>query len=70
MIKLYPNKKYSILYAKGKVHSYGDTIEFETLDTIPEAKHLIQVRDISTGEIIDLTDLLAHPWLDIHEIRN
>ena len=70
MIQLQPNRKYSILYSKGKTYSYGTTLYFETLDEIPEAKHLIQVRDLATGEIVDLTDFLAHPWLEIKEIHS
>ena len=67
MIQLYPNKKYSIHYGDGRSYTLGTILHFETLDTIPLAKHLIQVRDSATGEIVDLMDFLSHPWLDIEE---
>jgi len=68
MIALRPNKRYKIFYGNGNVYSYGDTSYFETLDLIPQAKHLIQVKDNATGKIIDLTDLLCHPWINIEEV--
>ena len=67
MIQLRPNRRYKIFYSNGEVFSYGDTAFFETLDTIPETKHLIRVKDVTTGEIVDLADFLAHPWLRIEE---
>ena len=59
MIKLRPHRRYSLLYQD------GSTIRFETLEHIPEAKHLIQVRDLKTGEVTDFVDLLLKPWVDI-----
>ena len=70
MTRLYPNKRYRILYAPG--HTYvSDTVrDFETLDSVPEAKHLIKVRDVETGKIVDLTDFLIYPWLNIEEVNS
>ena len=59
MIKLSPHSRYSLLYQD------GSSIRFETLESIPEAKHLIQVRDLKTGEVTDFVDLLLKPWVDI-----
>ena len=69
MIHLQPYKRYKILYGHGHTYPNGHTAYFETLDTIPEAKHLIRVRDTATGEIVDFTDFLSHPWLDIEEVE-
>jgi hypothetical protein len=62
MIQLQPNKTYRIRYQKGRVHAKGDSIYFQTLDKVPEAKHLIKVKHCETEEIVDLIELLSHPW--------
>jgi hypothetical protein len=67
MIHLQPNHTYKISYIKGKVHAEGDVIYFQTLDKIPEAKHLIRVKNLATGELVDLIELLAHPWEKVEE---
>ena len=59
MIKLRPHSRYSLLYQD------GSSVRFETLESIPEAKHLIQVRDLKNGEVTDFVDLLLKPWIDI-----
>jgi hypothetical protein len=59
MIKLRPHSRYSLIYQDGK------TVTFETLDVVPEAKHLIQVKNLETGKVIDLVMLLLVPWIDI-----
>ena len=68
MIQLLPNRRYKIFYSNGEVYSYGDTAFFETLDTVDEEKNLIRVKNSQTGEVINLTDFLAHPWLRVEEI--
>src|SRR5437773_1198833 len=67
MIQLYPNRTYAIRYSKGTVHEDGDLAYFRTFDSIPEAKHLIIVKDLTTGKIVNLVDLLAHPWNVVEE---
>ena len=67
MIPLQPNTHYKIRYTEGNVHSDGDVIYFQTLDKVPEAKHLIRVKNLTTGMIVDLVELLAHPWDDLTE---
>jgi len=63
MIKLRPHSRYSLIYQDGK------TITFETLDVVPEAKHLIQIRNLESGIIMDLVRLLLKPWIDIVEVK-
>ena len=63
MITLRPHSRYSLLYQD------GTSVQFETLDKVPEAKHLIQVRNLETGEIQDLVTLLLRPWLDIIDTK-
>ena len=62
MIELEPNHTYRLRYLEGKVHKRGATIYFQPLSDVPAAKHLIKVRNLETGEIADLIELLAHPW--------
>lgn len=59
MIKLRPHSRYSLVYQD------GSRVQFETLDDIPEAKHLIRVMDLETGEVTDFVELLLKPWIDI-----
>ena len=67
MIHLFPNKTYKITYIEGRLHHAGDTLVFQTTDTVPEAKHLIKVKNTETGEIVNLIELLAHPWESLIE---
>ena len=69
MIPLEPNRTYKITYADGTTYSKGATVYFQTLDTVPLAKHLIKVMDIETGKVINLVELLAHPWDNLVEFN-
>jgi hypothetical protein len=62
MERLIPNSRYKLIYK-----SEG-AVEFQTLDQIPEAKHLIRVLRCDTNQETDLIRLLMKPWLDIVEI--
>jgi hypothetical protein len=62
MERLIPNSRYRLIYK-----SEG-SVEFETLDHIPEAKHLIRVRRCDTNQETDLVRLLMKPWVDLVEI--
>jgi hypothetical protein len=67
MIQLKPNNTYRLRYLEGQEHNAGDVKYFRTLDDLPEAKHLIRVKDLSTGDIVSLIDLLSHPWDRLEE---
>jgi hypothetical protein len=67
MIHLQPNRTYKLSYLTGNEHKRGDYTYFRTLDEVPEAKLLIHVKDLSTGKIINLVDLLTHPWDALEE---
>ena len=64
MTQLKPNRYYKLTYIDGVA------VHFKTLDYIPEAKHLISVKDVPTGETIPLIDLLSHPWESLTEISD
>jgi hypothetical protein len=58
MVQLLPNRTYRICYSDGQTFKDGDEAFFQTLDSIPEAKLLIKVRDLHTGNICELVDFL------------
>ena len=63
MIQLFPNRCYKLTYTGG-TNTY-----FKTLDEIPEAKHLIVVKNLATDTFVDLVGLLSHSWASIVEIE-
>lgn len=67
MIKLHPNRIYKIQYPENNPHQHGTTVYFQTLDEVPEAKHLIKVKDCRSGAIMELMLLLSHPWVHLRE---
>jgi hypothetical protein len=65
MERLHPNTRYLLVYRDG-----NHAIEFQTLDHIPEAKHLIRVRRCDTNEEIELIELLLKPWVDLVKLAS